>query len=116
ANAAGEAEGTWAIMVMTAEGEEEQILTAVQDFPAVGWSPDSQQVLYSTLNGTYAHNLASGASTYVVNGYYPVWSPDETRMAYLSREGCDPDVIIAAADGSDPRRVYRFTHTRDERR
>jgi Tol biopolymer transport system component len=37
---------------------------------------------------------------------YPVWSPDDTRIAFLSRREKDLDIYVMDADGSNAKRLY----------
>lgn len=37
---------------------------------------------------------------------YPVWSPDGTRVAFLTRRDKDLDIYLMGADGADNRKLY----------
>lgn len=37
---------------------------------------------------------------------YPVWSPDDSRIAFISMRGKDFDIYVMNADGSDQRLFY----------
>jgi len=37
---------------------------------------------------------------------YPVWSPDDTSIAFLSKREDDLDIYVMNADGSDTRKLY----------
>lgn len=109
---AGDADQAWGVSIVDVQGTDERLLTLVSDEPDIGWTPNSQYVLFSTQKGTYRINVqpvdGEYVTQFVVEGRYPVWSPDGTRMVYLSRAACEPEVFVVNADGSDPERIYRF--------
>lgn len=41
------------------------------------------------------------------SGWYPTWSPDGARIAYVSSETTDTEIWVMAADGSDPTNLTR---------
>lgn len=95
----------WAVRVMDADGGNDRLVTLVGEEPDVSWTPDGD-IMYSGEDGTFRFDLATESVERVVAGRYPTWSPDGTRMAYLSLAGCDPDLLIADADGSGGEVVY----------
>jgi TolB protein len=78
----------------------------------LAWSPDGKWIAYSRgerelwlmkADGTDAHRIAT-------LGISPSWSPDGTKLAYEGGAGLDfgegaGKIVIANADGSDPRVV-----------
>ena len=79
----------------------------------VGWVTDRRQHLYLfEVAGRKATPLTSGAS----DEYMPAWSPDGSRIAYVTKRGPDPDrhlnwdiYVIEARVGGEERPVTRFT-------
>lgn len=100
----GDFSTVWAVMVIDAEGGNARLLTVLEDEPDIGWLGD--EVLYSTVQGTFRIDLESTESERVVAGRYPVISPDGERMVYLSSAACEPDVLIR--EDGESRVIYTF--------
>jgi TolB protein len=49
----------------------------------------------------------TGARLLLRRGYAPAWSPDGSRLAFVSRRSGDEEIYVARADGSRPQRVTR---------
>jgi len=49
----------------------------------------------------------TGARLLLRRGYAPVWSPDGSRIAFVSRRSGDEEIYVARADGSRPQRLTR---------
>jgi len=65
-------------------------------------SSDGSRLIYMAADNLYVVDLASGQrSTPGLDGYYFVWSPDDSRIMYTTMS----DLFIANADGSDVRKV-----------
>lgn len=47
----------------------------------------------------------TGARLLLRNGYAPAWSPDGSRLAFVSRRSGDEEIYVARADGSRPQRL-----------
>jgi Tol biopolymer transport system component len=63
-------------------------LQEVGEHGSPDWSPDDQQLIFHHLGGTlragvWVQNLASGERNFVVEGGWPRWSRDGTKIAYL---------------------------------
>jgi dipeptidyl aminopeptidase/acylaminoacyl peptidase len=79
---------------------------------AVGWVTDKRQHLYLfEIAGRKATQLTSGAN----DEHVPAWSPDGTRIAYVTKRGSDPDrhsnwdiYVVEARAGSTERQLTRF--------
>jgi dipeptidyl aminopeptidase/acylaminoacyl peptidase len=77
-----------------------------------GWLSDKRRHLYLfEIAGRHATQLTSGAH----DEYLPAWSPDGTRIAYVTKRGADPDrhnnwdiYVIEARAGAAERQVTRF--------
>lgn len=111
----GVLDSAWGVMAVSADGQDERLLTVLTDETDVTWAPDSERVLYYGGGGTYAVGLDAGTPQFLIDGRFPVWSPSGERLVYLSPDGCDPRVLVADADGENARTVHRFRHTQDGR-
>ena len=79
----------------------------------VGWLTDKRQHLYLfEIAGKKATQLTSGSH----DEHLPTWSPDGTRIAYVTKRGPDPDrhlnwdvYVVEAREGGAEKPVTRFT-------
>ena len=75
----------------------------------VEWMPDSSAVVFSLRAQIEIMTVADGERRILIeDGFGPVVSPDGSQIAYRACEAARDDITeiwVAAADGSDPRRV-----------
>jgi dipeptidyl aminopeptidase/acylaminoacyl peptidase len=79
---------------------------------SAGWLTDKRQHLYLfEIAGKKATQLTSGAH----DEHLPAWSPDGSRIAYVTKRGPDPDrhlnwdvYVIEARAGAEEKQVTRF--------
>jgi len=84
----------------------------------VGWVTDRRQHLYLfDVAGRKATQLTQGAN----DEYMPAWSPDGSRIAYVTKRGADPDrhlnwdlYVIEPRAGAEERQVTRFAGSDNE--
>ena len=78
----------------------------------VGWLTDTRQHLYLLeIAGKKATQLTSGGH----DEHLPAWSPDGTRIAYVTKRGPDPDrhlnwdiYVVEAREGGAEKQLTRF--------
>jgi Tol biopolymer transport system component len=73
-------------------------------------SPSPEQPLLAFTRGGDIWTIrgdGAGARLLLRNGYAPAWSPDGSRLAFVSRRSGDEELWVARADGSEPRRLTR---------
>ncbi|HKX99082.1 MAG TPA: S9 family peptidase [Steroidobacteraceae bacterium] len=78
----------------------------------VGWLTDKREHLYLfEIAGKKSTQLTKGAN----DEQLPAWSPDGTRIAYVTKRGPDPDrnlnwdvYVIDAREGAEEKQVTRF--------
>lgn len=76
-------------------------------------SPDGKTIVFDLLNDIYAVPATGGEARLIHGGpatqITPVFSPDGTRLLYLSDEDGADNLWISGADGSSPRRLTAET-------
>ena len=107
-------EGGWPLMVMNADGSNPRQLGAARYVPGhVAWSPDGRRLLAETY--AQSHLVSVDASTGAQLGdltptghnWAPAWSPDGTRIAWVSQQGGRPEIWVMNADGTAPHALPR---------
>lgn len=74
------------------------------------WSPDDQQIVYSTKNKIRIFNLKVANSRNVAQGEFPTWSPDGQEIAFHSSDG----YYAISPTGGEPRRLFKTKQGRSE--
>lgn len=82
--------------------------------PVVRWSPDGKRVSLERVGGgastiRIADNLAANPTQLTTEGSEsePVWSPDGTELAYVSRRTGTGDIWVVPVNGGAPRQLTR---------
>ena len=82
----------------------------------LAWSPDGARIAFAAgaepgFTQLYLVDVARGSGELKITSgtetaYGPSWSPDGMRIAYLAGDAfAHPNLIVASADGSEPRRL-----------
>ena len=81
-------------------------------------SPDGQWVIFDLLAHVYRLPIAGGEAesltqeSGVALNYHPKFSPDGTRIAFISDRAGQNNLWVMDADGSNPRQVQNSSETR----
>jgi len=104
---------TWLVDAVT--GRSTRVATAdespvdpwvgVANSAVFGWSPDGRSVTYRNSDGVGLLDLASGESRTLTDGKMPYWSPDGTRLAFLSQPGTQLTTMRADLSGRVDQRL-----------
>jgi Tol biopolymer transport system component len=75
------------------------------------WSPDSTKIVYEGLGGLYEMNADGSAQAKLVDGgFEPAWSPDGTKIAFLTTQGGNPEIDLVNADGTGVTRLTSISN------
>jgi WD40 repeat protein len=74
------------------------------------WSPDDQQIVYSTKNKIRIFNLKATDSRNVAQGDFPTWSPDGQEIAFHSSDG----YYAISPAGRESRRLFKTKQGRSD--
>jgi Tol biopolymer transport system component len=102
------------IYVATIAGATVALLTSVAGDEVGGWSRDGDNIAFAVREGPeqgiYRRNPDGVNEFRVTNNpdYSPVWSPDSSKLAFLSERDGNPELYVMDADASN---VKRLTET-----
>jgi Tol biopolymer transport system component len=99
---------TGRVMIVRADGTDLHAVTKPQPLPyGITWSPDEKSLAYTTGGDIWRVDLDTGALANLTSSVdaqetHPQWSPDGSRIAFASVEGCVrcTKIYVMAPDGS----------------
>jgi Tol biopolymer transport system component len=111
-------EATEGLYRVNADGSDLQRLLAGENYYGPGWSHDGTKIALTVIaEGESVGELYTGSSdgsgltpltSNGRNNYFPVWSPDDRMIAYISQDGSDTataEVYVIQSDGSGETRL-----------
>jgi Tol biopolymer transport system component len=79
-------------------------------------SPDGRRIVFELLGDLYSLPIAGGPATRVLAGAMfdsqPRYSPDGTKLVFLSDRSGDENIWVADGDGTNPRAITKGKNTR----
>jgi pSer/pThr/pTyr-binding forkhead associated (FHA) protein len=102
------------LRIIKVDGSEDAVLTSTGSDRNPRFSPDGTLILFSNIDNHTLHTIRRDGTDRrdIGQGNYPDWSPDGRQIVY---QGCVAGgrcgLIVANADGSDPRQIT--THPGD---
>jgi len=101
-------DGTWEIYVMNADGSGQTRLTnnSMEEL-AISWSPDSNRIVFDCPDGICVMDADGSHQRWLAVGSSPDWSPDGTRIAFVSQTTGNREIYVIDSDGSHQTRLTR---------
>ncbi|MGB0515073.1 MAG: dihydroxy-acid dehydratase, partial [Wenzhouxiangellaceae bacterium] len=100
---------SWSVQDPPGEWLDIQIDTEEVSWSTVTISPDGETVVFDLLGDLYRVPLAGGEAEALTEGiawdFQPVFSPDGSRIAFVSDRGGAENIWTIAADGGEPHQV-----------
>lgn len=97
-------DGGWRIYFMNADGSEQTRLTNIDSDKPV-WAPDSQSIVFSGDGEIWVVSVNNSEITRLTNSPatdgYPAWSPDGSRIAFLSHTEEGTELLVINPGGSN---------------
>ena len=113
ANEDGEEEPEWDVMVPPGEGQTITIDTDETTWSDVSVSPDGSTFVFDMLGDVYTVPIAGGEATALTSGIewnmQPRFSPDGSKIAFISDRAGGNNLWVMNADGTDPAAVSEET-------
>jgi Tol biopolymer transport system component len=106
--------GEISLYKISTDGRHTVRMTNIENSGFADWAPDGKRIVFEQMtNGIHQIFVADADGARPVqitqctlDCLSPTWSPDGSRIAYLSRETLDSAVtIVIDADGTNPRRI-----------
>jgi Tol biopolymer transport system component len=101
----------WSVQEPPGEWVEIGIDTVEATWSSVTVSPDGKSVVFDLLGDLYRVGIDGGDAVALTSGiawdFQPSFSPDGTRIAFISDRGGAENIWTMAADGSDPQPVTK---------
>lgn len=98
---------------MNADGSAVEQLTSGETDWFPQFSPDGKRIVFHRWSDVHVLDLTARVPTRLTvdpdNGMYPSWSPDSTRIAFMSRRGGPTVIYTMNADGTSQRPLVRMT-------
>ncbi len=92
---------------MNADGSGVERLTNGGNHGAPQYSPDGMKLVFQAGHAVYLFDLATKKTTPVTaepaSAMYPAWSPDGSRIAFMTRRNGHAEIFTMSADGTDQR-------------
>ena len=104
-----------------------QLIHLTRDGGHPDWSPDGQQIIFSTYSahrinkdiylisrldeGPQSHRELKQLTEHPDNDWYPRWAPDGAHIIFLSDRDGQKDIYMMKPDGSDKRRLTNTPET-----
>jgi Tol biopolymer transport system component len=100
-------------VVDVASGVTRRLTSDARSKTALSWSPDGTQLVYESVGRPLPRPVVvidAASGNIVVPAAvrpYPLWSPNGRNVAYVTVEAEHSSLLVAAADGSSPRVLFR---------
>ena len=100
------------LRIMRTDGTDDKALTEIASDRNPKWSPDGQLILFANVDNNTLHVVNQDGTNRrsLGHGEFPDWNEDGTRIVYRGCVGGGCGLVVANADGSNPRQITKHAN------
>lgn len=100
------------LRIMKPDGTDDRALTEIASDRNPKWSPDGQFILFANIDNNTLHAINRDGTNRrsLGHGEFPDWNEDGSRIVFRGCVGGGCGLIVANADGSNPRQITKHAN------